>query len=270
MLFEELLLQTLQRIELLDPWEPPGGQRGQVDECLLAGGFVLHFDHHALLCTSPLRYMHCQSGTTLDGLDSMHFGCRITLIDLQDVDLVIPRCQRRHVICPLKWFSSSAANQTAPMLLLAFMEQAHQYASLGLNILGYGCYSLTYRPDLDGSIQFGPQGLASQLRHVTVTNSNASLGYLHPRSEYPFVIDGSYRTHAALNGWPLEVRKQSVADATGQTYRSELKKLLLARFRHHEGLRRRLLALRCAVTVSEVPEGLIEEIAAELQQERIN
>ena len=29
MLFEELLFQTLQRIELLDPWESPDGQCGQ-------------------------------------------------------------------------------------------------------------------------------------------------------------------------------------------------------------------------------------------------
>jgi hypothetical protein len=270
MLFEELLFQTLQRIELLDPWEPPDGQCGQVDGCLLAGGVVLCFDHHALLCTSPLRYMHCQSGTMLDGVDSMHLGYRITLIDLHDVDLLAPRCLRRHVISPLKWLSTSTANQAEPMLLFAFMEQGHQSVSLALNILGCGCYSLTYRPDLDGSIQFGPQGQASQVGHVTVKDPCAMLGYLHPRSAHPFVIDDSYRAHAALNGWPLEVRKQSVADATGQTYRFELKKLLLARFRQHVGLRRRLLALRCAVTVSEVPEGLIEEIAADLQQDRID
>ena len=55
MLFEQLLFQPLQKIELIDPW--PGSIPGVAGASLLAGAMILHFDQTAVVCTSPLRYM---------------------------------------------------------------------------------------------------------------------------------------------------------------------------------------------------------------------
>ena len=80
MLFEQLLLQPLRKIELLDPW--PDDITGAAGSSLLAGAIVLHFDQTAVVCTSPLRYMQSQSGTLLavPGVDCMaSLGYRITL-----------------------------------------------------------------------------------------------------------------------------------------------------------------------------------------------
>jgi len=48
-----------------------------------------------------------------------------------------------------------------------------------------------------------------------------------------------------------------------------MKAALLARFQQHPALRRRLLALQCAVSVASVPAGLIEEVACLLRKERL-
>ncbi len=262
MWLEELLFHTLQRIELLDPWHSTDGRFGEVNRCFLAGGFVLHFGHLALVCTSPMRYAHCQVGTIVGAPEPMQLGYRLTLIDVDDVESVLPNCQNRYAICSSNWLGA----KVPPILLLTMLEQVDEGFCTTLNILGQEKYSLTYRPDLDGSIQLAPHGQTIDVGLVHVHSPNASLGYLHPASAHPVVIDGTYWPHADLNCWPMMYRKQSALDPTGQAYRDQLRKLLLARFRQHPSLKRRLLALQCAVSVAGVPAGLIEDITAELRE----
>ena len=95
MFFEQLLLQPLRKIELIDPW--PSGIAGVAGYSLLAGTIVLHFDQTAVVCTSPLRYMRNQSGTTVavPGTDGMvSLGYRLTLTPRGDADLMFPSCQQ--------------------------------------------------------------------------------------------------------------------------------------------------------------------------------
>ncbi|QKV58247.1 MAG: hypothetical protein HT580_14510 [Dechloromonas sp.] len=65
MLFEELLFQTLRRIELINPLRLANQSPGIVGGSLLADGMVLHFDELAIVCTLPRQDSACQHGTTL-------------------------------------------------------------------------------------------------------------------------------------------------------------------------------------------------------------
>ena len=56
MWLDELYIQRLQRIEMTEPWPAAGPG-------LLAGAITLVFERDAVMCSSPLRYSHCQQGT---------------------------------------------------------------------------------------------------------------------------------------------------------------------------------------------------------------
>lgn len=89
--FEQLLFQSLRKIELIAPW--PGDLTGVAGSSLLAGAIVLRFDQTAVVCTSPLRYMQSQSGTfiAVPGGDWMaSLGYRFTLTTQEEADLIFP------------------------------------------------------------------------------------------------------------------------------------------------------------------------------------
>jgi hypothetical protein len=271
MLFEQLLFQPLQKIELIDPW--PGSIPGVAGASLLAGAMILHFDQTAVVCTSPLRYMRNQSGTTvaIPGTDSIvSLGYRLTLTPRDDADLMFPSCLHRRVIAPKKWMVSADPNAApvAHVLLLAEVEQQSQAAwSLRMQFLG-GSHCLSWRPDLDGCIEFAPAGHQHTIDRIVVTSQDGAFGWLHPAYPHPFVLDESCWRSAQVSDWPWPLRKALQSyQATADFYHETLRRALTARFQQAPRLRQRFLALRYPVQVRDVPDGLIEEIAQALRRE---
>ena len=85
---------------------------------------------------------------------------------------------------------------------------------------------------------------------------------LHPASEFPFVLDGQYWRTAHPRDWPWPLAQEWRSQLTSDKYLEVMKAALLARFAQNDKLRRRLKAIQYPVTVTGVPEGLIEEVAA--------
>lgn len=271
MLFEQLLLQPLQKIELIDPWS--GGIPGIAGASLLAGAMILQFDQTAVVCTSPLRYMRSQAGTTIavpgtDGLASL--GYRLTLTPRDDADLMFPSYLHQRVIAPKEWMmSADQITMSAPhVLLLAEVEQQSQAAwSLRMQFLG-GSHCLSWRPDLDGCIEFAPAGHQHTIDRIVVTSQNDAFGWLHPAYLHPFVLDENCWRSAPVSDWPWPLRKALQShQAPDVFYRDTMRRALTARFKQTPMLRQRLLALRYPVQVKDLPDGLIEEIARELRRE---
>ncbi|WP_138514545.1 hypothetical protein [Rhodoferax bucti] len=268
MLFEQLLIHPLQKIELIDPW--PGDTPGVAGVSLLAGAMILHFDQTAMVCTSPLRYMRSQSGTTIavPGTESMaSLGYRLTLTPRDDADLMFPSCLHRRVIAPKEWMVSADPNAASVghVLLLAEVEQKSQAAwSLRMQFLG-GSYCLTWRPDLDGCIEFAPAGRQHTIDRIVVTSQDGAFGWLHPAYPHPFVLDESCWRSAQVSDWPWPLRKVLQSQHARETvYRDTMCRALAARFRQAPLLRQRLLALRYPTQIEGVPDGLILDVAAEL------
>ena len=271
MLFEQLLFQPLQKIELIDPW--PGDVPCIAGVSLLAGAMILHFDRIAVVCTSPLRYMRSQSGTTLavpgaDGMASL--GYRLTLTAQEDADVMFPACLHRRVIAPKEWMmpTDPITTPAAHVLLLAEVEQQSQAAwSLRMQLLG-GSHCLSWRPDLDGCIEFAPVGHRHTIDRIVVSSPEAAFGWLHPASSSPLVLDESCWRSAHVSDWPWPLRKVLRSHETPDAfYRATMRRALMARFRQTPLLRQRLLALRYPVQVKDLPDGLIEEIAEVIRRE---
>ncbi len=269
MIFEKLLLQPLQKIELIEPW--PDTSPGRLGTSLLAGAMILHFTQTAVVCTSPLRYMCNQSGTTVaapgtDGMASL--GYRLTLTPRDVADLMFPSLLHRRVIAPKQWMlpTDSSTELGADVLLHADLVQRHQAAwSVELRFLG-GSYILSWRPDLDGCIEFSPVGYQHTMERIVVSNPENAFGWLHPASSPPFVLDESCWRSAQVSDWPWPLRKALQSHPSPEAfYRDTLRRALTARFKQAPLLRQRLLALRYPVQVKDVPDGLMEEIAQTLQ-----
>ena len=271
MLFEQLLLQPLRKIELLDPWSDD--MTGAAGSSLLAGAIVLRFDQTAVVCTSPLRYMQSQSGTfiAVPGVDCLaSLGYRLTLTTQEDADLMSPSVLSQKVIAPKSWMLSteSITGAAAPVLLLATMEQRPQATwSVKMRFLD-GSYILAWRPDLDGCIEFAPAGQQHAIDSIAVTSPADAFGWLHPAYQHPFILDESCWRSAKISDWPWPLRKALQSHQTpGVLYHETMRRALMARFRQTPLLRQRLLALRFPTQVKDVPDGLIEEIAEALRPE---
>ena len=192
MLLDQLLIQQLQKIELIDPW--PGDSPGIAGASLLAGAMILHFDQTAVVCTSPLRYMRSQSGTAIavpgtDGMASL--GYRLTLTAQEDADVMFSPCLHRRGIAPKVWMmpSDPITIAAAPVLLLATIEQRPQATwSVKMRFLG-GSYVLAWRPDLDGCIEFASLGHRHAIDRIAVHSPADAFGWLHPAYQHPFILD---------------------------------------------------------------------------------
>jgi len=271
MLFEQLLFQPLQKIELIDSW--PGGIPSVAGATLLAGAMILRFDRTAVVCTSPLRFMRSQCGTIIavpgtDGMASL--GYRLTLTAPEDADQLFPSDLCRKVIAHKEWMMSAdpIAAPVAHVLLLAEVEQQSQAAwSLRMQFLG-GSHCLSWRPDLDGCIEFAPAGHQHTIDRIFVTSQDGAFGWLHPASPSPFVLDEHCWRSVQISDWPWPLRKALQShQAPADFYHETLRRALTARFQQTPRLRQRLLALRYPVQVKDVPDGLIEEIAQALRRE---
>jgi hypothetical protein len=271
MFFEQLLIQSLQKIELIDPW--PGDIPGVAGASLLAGVMILHFDRAVVVCTSPLRYMRSQSGTSIavPGTDSMaSLGYRLTLTAPEAADQLFPPGLCRKVIAPMEWMMSAdpSTAPVAPVLLLAEVEHQSQAAwSLRMQFLG-GSHCLSWRPDLDGCIEFAPAGHQHTIDRIVVTSQDGAFGWLHPAYPHPFVLDESCWRSAQVSDWPWPLRKALQSHQAPEAFhRQTMHRALMARFRQTPLLRQRLLALRYPVQVKDVPDGLIEKIVQVLRRE---
>ena len=270
MLFEQLLLQPLRKIELIDPW--PGDITGAASSSLLAGAIALHFDQTAVVCTSPLRYMQSQSGTfiAVPGVDCMaSLGYRLTLTAQEDADLMFPSALSRKVIAPESWILSAdpIIGAAAPVLLLAAMEQQSQATwSVKMRFL-VESYTLAWRPELDGCIELAPLGHRHTIDCIAVNSPTEAFGWLHPAYQHPFVLDENCWRSAQVSDWPWPLRKALQSHHEPKKfYRETLSRALAARFRQTPMLRQRLLALGYPVQVSDVPGGLYAALAQNLQQ----
>jgi hypothetical protein len=270
MLLEDIQLQSLQKIELLDPW--PGEVPGTASTSLLAGAMILHFDHAALVCTSPLRFMRCQSGTTIatpDGIGMASLGYRITLTKPEDCSQWHPAGLCKEVIRPAQWLAGTIQDRSAVHVLLhaAWDQQREGAWALKLRFVG-GSYCLTWRPKLDGCIELAPEGQQYTIDQIVVTSPNEAFGWLHPAFAAPIVLSESSCRSAQVCDWPWPLRRALQSHREPESYyRQTMGAALMARFRQTLLLRQRLLALRYPVQVKGVPDGLIEEIAQALRRE---
>ncbi len=129
---------------------------------------------------------------------------------------------------------------------------------------------MTWRPDLDGCIELAPAGQQHTIDSIAVTSPADAFGWLHPAYQHPFVLDESCWHSAKISDWPWPLRKALQSHHEPERfYRETLSRALGARFRQTPSLRQRLLALRYPVQIDEVPDGLIQEIAAALRKDSL-
>lgn len=268
--FADPLFQALRQVELIDPWRLAARQVGMVGSSLLAGALVLRFEEQALICSSPLRYSRGNKGTSIAALDGegvASLGYRASICHSEDADLMFPA-----PACRLTWSAEELRSRgllgpAPPQMLLQRLAPYETGWAIGLRFLGAHWLHLTYRLDLDGAIEFAPVGSHHGAASITVESPGDEFGWLHPASAYPFALDDRCWPSAYPRDWPLPLRKALQSQPASGGYRDVMQRALLARFRQHGGLRRRLLAIRHNVAVRGVPAGLVEELAEQLRQE---
>lgn len=252
---EPLHLQKLQRIELIEPWRGSTSQH-----CVLAGGIVLRFENLAVICSSPLRYMRSQVGTSL-GLNSqgqlLSLGLRCAVAPHDVADATLSMGRHRQSIQPRKLLldESNDGLCAPPVLLLTAISEVKQGWALSMRFLG-GWYQLAYRLDLDGAIEFAPRGQRHDLKHIEVDDPTGEFGWLHPASPHPFALNGQYWRSAHPRDWPWPLRKAH-ACAADVRHEAILTDALQAKFDQHPELHRRLQALQIPVMVNGVPDAVL-------------
>ena len=265
MLLEQSLIQPIRRIDLIQPWRAAGKKVGMVADSLLAGAMAIHFADFALVFRSPLRFACCQTGTVIGVQSSgaaLTLGYRFDVVPSEDLDGLFAACEPRLSLTPDQWSGLSRFGKAESVFLLADLSCLGKDNFLRLRLLDRGWCSVSYRPDLDGAIEFSPENARAEVPRVVVNSPADEFGWLHPASAYPFVLDGQYWRTAHPQDWPWPLARAWRSQPTSSEYRQVMKAALLARFSQHDKLRRRLKAMQCPVTVADVPEGLIEEVAA--------
>ena len=265
MLLEQLLIQPVRRIDLIQPWRAAGKKVGVVADSLLAGAMAIHFEDSALVFRSPLRFASCQTGTVIGVRSSgapLTLGYRFDLVPSEDVDGLFAACEPRLSLTPEQWSGLSHIGRAESVFLLADLSCLGKAYFLRLRLLDRGWCSVSYRPDLDGAIEFSPENARAEVPGFVVNSPSDEFSWLHPASEYPFVLDGQYWRTADPRDWPWPLARVWQSQLTSDGYRRVMRAALLARFSQHDKLRRRLKAIQCPVTVTGVPDGLIEEVKA--------
>ncbi len=268
--------QRLLRVEVFEPWREFSSQRHAPKRAsLLCGALVMAFENAALICTSPLRYFHNQQGTQygLSSGASVSLGYRITTCDCEDVKTVLPitfglppGAEYRHswMQLPLSAIGMVLVETAIVGVGLADDEPAW---GIELRFANGLCYWLSYRPELDGSIELEVPGQHFDIDQIIVNWPEQNFGWLHPASSYPFVLDESCWRSAQVCDWPWPLRKALQSHhAPDAFYRDTMRRALTARFQQTPLLRQRLLALRYPTLVKDVPDGLLEKIVTTLSQ----
>ena len=270
--FADLFFHELRKIELIDPWRVAGNPVGLAGSSLLAGAMALHFGDLALICSSPLRYAHTERGTTIAALSGnglLSLGYRVSVVPAEDAGLVLPAGSCGLTVSAKDLRLRGLLGPELPLMLLQRLTEDGGVGAIQLRVAGADWFQLIYRRDLDGAIEFSPIGDLHRIETVKVTCPTDEFGWLHPASAYPFVLDDQYWRTATPCDWPWPLAREWRSQPNSREFRQVMKTALLARFQRHPALRRRLLALQCAVSVASVPAGLIEEVACLLREERL-
>ena len=274
MRLETLIGSPLTGIEVCEPWAKALTTQSTLPQDL-AGAFVLTFGSSAaavsLVCTSPLRHLHCQEGTILGVAsgDAVSLGYRLTVCDVAEASVL------RSTATTAQWSPWTRLAHSATAQILARIDvTAEQWVADGpargidLTFASGQRLRLGYRADLDGCIELTAPGHHFQIDRITVDSPEQGFGWLHPAAPLNFILDDQMWQSAKVADWPLALRKALQSHHAPETfYRDTMRRALLARFRQTPLLRQRLLALRYPVQVNDVPDGLIQEIARELQRE---
>jgi len=262
--FPELLFRDLRKIELVDPWRVAGHTVGIAGSSLLAGAMALHFGDLAVICSSPLRYAHTERGSAIAAWSStgmLSLGYRVSVVPTEDAGLVLPTGSCGLTVSAKDLSSRGLLGPEPPFMLLQRLTEDGGVGTIQLRIAGADWLQLIYRRDLDGAIELSPLGHLHGIETIVVNSPADEFGWLHPASAHPFVLDGRYWRTAHPCDWPWPLAREWRSQPTSDGYRQVMLEALLARFRHHDNLRRRLLALRGMVVVADVPYGLLEVVA---------
>ena len=268
MRLEALIGKPLTAIEVCEPWAKALTTQPALRQNL-AGALVLIFGNgHAavsLICTSPLRHLHCPNGTVfgLASGDAVSLGYRITMCQTADASVL------RSAITSPQWapwtrLAHSETGQTLTRIDVTTDQRAvnPQCWGLDLTFASGQCLRLCYRLDLDGCIELAAPGQHVGIDRITVEGPEQDFGWLHPATPLSFVLGEQVWRSAKVADWPHALRKALQSQQAPEVfYRQTMHRALMARFRQSPRLQQRLLALRYPVQVKEVPHGLIEEIA---------
>lgn len=266
--------QRLLRVEVFEPWRESGSQRHTLPS--LCGALVMVFENAALICTSPLRYFRNQQGTQYGLLSgaSVSLGYRVTTCDRADVKALLPitfglppgaEYRHRWMQSPLPAIGMVLAEVVIVGVVLADDEPAW---SIELRFASGLRYWLSYRPELDGSIELNVPGQHFDVDQIIVDGPEQNFGWLHPAARLDFNLDDLVWRSAKVADWPLALRKALHSHQTPEAfYGDTMRRALTARFKQTPLLRQRLLALRYPVQVKDVPNGLTKEIAQALRRE---
>lgn len=267
---EALTGQRLLRVEVFEPWgEYTAHRYAPKGVPPLSGALVMVFEHSALICTSPLRYLRHQQGTVygLSSGTSVSLGYRVTVCDHEDVKTLLPitfglpSCvEYWHT-----WMESAlpaiGTTLTGAMVVEELCSACVQAWGIELYFAKSRRYRLSYRPELDGSIELDEPGQHFNINQIVVLGPEQDFGWLHPAAPLDFILEDKVWRSAKVADWPLALRKALQSHREPETfYRQTMRRALIARFRQRPHDLQRLLALRYPVQVNSVPDGLIEEL----------
>lgn len=271
-IYEELRGQQLTSILVHDPW---GGvaQPGAAETGLsLFGALALEFTRQTLLVTSPLRYLSSQEGTRYGLSDgcAVSFGFRALLCESEQADALVS--WRLGLPALDGWWgwhtdgSPPVIGRTLRAEPVVCARDADGLATIHFDLGEELLYRLSYRPDLDGAIQFVAEGACIEPGVIDVRQPAGPFGWLHPRSIKGFVLDDCRWRNAEQ--WPIDVRRRyRDVDPHGPEVRQLLLRAWCAFFRQSPPLLRRLLALSAPVRVAGLPEGFVQSVQAALRTE---
>lgn len=270
--YPALIGQRLAAVRVFEPWQACLAPTADVGPAALFGGVALVFERQALLLTSPLRYLGGGQGSQYGVADGrmVALGFRMTLCDANELDAFLPvtycRQGRGHWPRGLS-LSLPMAGDVLASLHVGESGCAAFPWGIALGFCSGKRYLLCFRPELDGSIELVTPGIVlHRVDAITVLGPNQDFGWLRPAAPLDFVLDDRRWKSAKVSDWPFVLRKrlQSCADPAA-FYHHILRRAFLARFGQRPTYRQRLLALRYPVYCKGVPDGLVEEIAAQLR-----
>ena len=271
-IYEELRGQQLASVVVHDPWGCAAGPGAAGAGLPLFGALALGFSRHTLLVTSPLRHMRSQEGTRYGYSDgcAVSFGFRALLCESEQADALV---SWRLGLPALDGWWGWQPDGSPPVIghilradPLVCAQEANGLATIHFELGEELRYRLSYRPDLDGAIQFAAEGTRIDPGEIEVSQPAGPFGWLHPRSIKGFVLDDCRWKNAEQ--WPIDVRRQyRDADPKGPEVRQLLLRAWCAFFRQNPPLLRRLLALSAPVRVAGLPERFVQSVQAALRAE---
>lgn len=269
-LFEVLGGQRLTAVLAVERW---GAELAPNDEQAgwpLYGALGLMFETHALLLTSPLRSSRSQHGMRIGMADgsSVALGLRATLCETEQAAAMVsfrlgmPPAESLHWWAPQDVPIVGQRLQGPPSLDL---DAGSDHAPVWFEFEDGDRHRLQYRCDLDGAIEFAPASQRAAPAYIAVLQPKGPFAWLHPDRITGFVIDNQ-RWRSARQ-WPIDIRRKlRDVDPQGPEVRDVLRKAYVAFFLQNPDKGQRLLVFGVAVRVDGLPDGLIDDVRAELQR----